>query len=54
MLQLNEEQFVNTILQRIRETPPNFLAIIERNIKGDFSDINPTDLEAGGNKCAIT
>ena len=54
MLQMNEETFINTLLQRIPETPANYLAIIEKNLKGDFSDINPIDLEAGANRCAIS
>lgn len=54
MLKLSEEDFTNTILQRIPPTPANYLAIVEKNIKGDFSDINPIDLEAGANRCAIS
>lgn len=54
MLQLKEEEFINTILQRIPPTPANYLSIVEKNIKGDFSDINPADLEAGANRCAIS
>lgn len=54
MLQLKEDEFVNTILQRIPPTPANYLSIVEKNIKGDFSDINPVDLEAGANRCAIS
>jgi glyoxylase-like metal-dependent hydrolase (beta-lactamase superfamily II)/rhodanese-related sulfurtransferase len=54
MLKLPEEEFVHTILQRIPPTPANYLSIVERNIKGDFSDINPIDLEAGANRCAIS
>ena len=54
MLQLKEEEFINTILQRIPPTPANYLSIVEKNIKGDFSDINPIDLEAGANRCAIS
>ena len=53
MLQLKEEEFINAILQRIPPTPANYLAIVEKNLKGDFSDINPVDLEAGANRCAI-
>jgi glyoxylase-like metal-dependent hydrolase (beta-lactamase superfamily II)/rhodanese-related sulfurtransferase len=53
MLQLKEEEFINTILQRIPPSPANYLSIVEKNIKGDFSDINPVDLEAGANRCAI-
>ncbi|WP_430897834.1 MULTISPECIES: MBL fold metallo-hydrolase [unclassified Paraflavitalea] len=54
ILQLNEEEFIKTIQQRIPPTPANYLAIVEKNIKGDFSDINPVDLEAGANRCAIS
>ena len=54
MVRLNEEEFINTLLQRIPPTPANYLSIVEKNIKGDFSDINPIDLEAGANRCAIT
>jgi glyoxylase-like metal-dependent hydrolase (beta-lactamase superfamily II)/rhodanese-related sulfurtransferase len=54
MLKLSEEEFVNTILQRIPPTPANYLSIVEKNIKGDFSDINPVDLDAGANRCAVS
>ncbi len=54
MLQLNEEEFVDTILQRIPPVPANYLLIVEKNLKGDFSDINPVDLEAGANRCAVS
>jgi len=54
MLQMNEETFVNTLLRRIPETPASYLAIVEKNLKGDFSDANPIDLEAGANRCAIS
>ena len=54
VLQLNEEEFINTIQQRIPPTPANYLSIVEKNISGDFSDINPVDLEAGANRCAIS
>lgn len=54
MLQLGEEEFVNTILQRIPPTPANYLSIVEKNIKGDFNDLNTVELEAGANRCAIS
>jgi hypothetical protein len=54
MLKLSEEEFVSTILQRIPPTPANFLSIVEKNNIGDFGDINPIDLEAGANRCAIS
>ena len=54
MLQLSEADFIDTIQQRIPPTPANYLSIVERNIAGDFSDINPIDLEAGANRCAVS
>jgi glyoxylase-like metal-dependent hydrolase (beta-lactamase superfamily II)/rhodanese-related sulfurtransferase len=54
MLQLNEKDFTDTILQRIPVTPANYLTIVELNLKGDFSAVNPIDLEAGANRCAIS
>jgi len=54
MLHLNEEVFIKTLLQHIPETPANYLSIVEKNLIGDFSNINPIDLEAGANRCAIS
>jgi glyoxylase-like metal-dependent hydrolase (beta-lactamase superfamily II) len=54
MLHLEEEEFVETILQRIPPTPANYLTIVEKNIKGEYADVNPADLEAGANRCAIS
>lgn len=54
MLQMSEEAFISTILDRIPPTPVNYLSIVEKNIKGDFSDINPVDMEAGANRCAVS
>jgi glyoxylase-like metal-dependent hydrolase (beta-lactamase superfamily II)/rhodanese-related sulfurtransferase len=54
LLQLDEKDFTHTILQRIPPTPTNYLAIVELNLKGDYSGINPIDLEAGANRCAIS
>lgn len=54
MLHLSEEEFVQTILQRIPPTPANYLAIIEKNISGDYQDVNLADLKAGANRCAIS
>lgn len=53
MLKNNEEDFINSLLQKIPPTPPNFLAIVEKNIAGNYEGINPVDLEAGANRCAI-
>jgi len=27
---------------------------VDKNLKGDFSDINPVELEAGANRCAVS
>jgi hypothetical protein len=54
LLQLGEEDFIETIISRIPVTPANYLTIVEKNLRGDFSDINPIDLEAGANRCAIS
>lgn len=54
LLQCNEEAFIDTILQKIPATPPNYLAIVEKNIAGDYKDVNPIELEAGANRCAIS
>jgi glyoxylase-like metal-dependent hydrolase (beta-lactamase superfamily II)/rhodanese-related sulfurtransferase len=53
LLQLSKEEFVKTILSRLPDTPNNYLAIVERNLSGDMSDIDPIDLEAGANRCAV-
>jgi glyoxylase-like metal-dependent hydrolase (beta-lactamase superfamily II)/rhodanese-related sulfurtransferase len=54
LLQGSQSDFINYLLQNLPPTPPNYLAIVEKNIKGDFNDINPVDLEAGANRCAIS
>lgn len=54
MLQLNGKNFTDTILKRIPPTPTNYLEIVALNLKGDFSTVNPIDLEAGANRCAIS
>jgi len=50
----NEEEFVCTILARIPHTPPNFSRIVELNEAGVMSEGDPTDLEAGANRCAVS
>ena len=53
ILQLSKPDFVKTILEKLPPAPANHLAIIERNLSGNMSGINPTDLEAGANRCAV-
>lgn len=54
ILQLSKADFVRTILDKLPPAPANHLAIVERNLSGNISDINPIDLEAGANRCAIS
>ncbi len=53
-LALPEESFIETVLQRIPPTPSNYLSISDLNRKGDFSWVDPLELEAGANRCAIS
>jgi glyoxylase-like metal-dependent hydrolase (beta-lactamase superfamily II) len=54
ILRLDEMSFVSDLLLRIPSTPPNYLIIVEKNLIGNFKDINPTELEAGANRCAVS
>jgi hypothetical protein len=54
LLHQEEAAFVRSLLSRIPATPENYLVIVEKNLSGDFSDINPIDVEAGANRCAIS
>lgn len=54
LLQLDEAAFIAVILARIPSTPANYLAIVEKNLSGNFSEMLSADLEAGANRCAIT
>jgi glyoxylase-like metal-dependent hydrolase (beta-lactamase superfamily II) len=53
MLALNETAFVETILARIPPTPPNHARIVALNEAGTMPEGDPTDLEAGANRCAV-
>jgi hypothetical protein len=54
MLRLGETDFVETILGRIPPTPPNHAAIVAFNEAGEVPLGDPTDLEAGANRCAVS
>jgi glyoxylase-like metal-dependent hydrolase (beta-lactamase superfamily II) len=54
LLQSSEEEFITSLLQKIPATPPNFLSIVEKNITGNYEGINPIELEAGANRCAVS
>ena len=49
-----EDSFVETLLSRIPETPPNHLEIVRLNELGELPEGDPTRLEAGANRCAIS
>jgi glyoxylase-like metal-dependent hydrolase (beta-lactamase superfamily II) len=53
MLQLSEEAFIEAILARIPPTPPNHAAIVAFNEAGELPAGDPTELEAGANRCAV-
>ena len=54
VLSLSETDFVQNILEKIPATPANYLSISELNLSGNLDAINPVDLEAGPNRCAIS
>jgi len=49
-----EPAFIEWILACIPATPPNYLRIAQLNKDGIFPDGDPTDMEAGGNRCAVS
>ena len=54
LLRAAEDAFVETLLSRIPQTPPNHLEIVRLNERGEFPGVDPTELEAGANRCAIS
>ena len=54
ILGLDETTFVQTVLSRIPPTPPNHHRIVGLNEAGVLPPGDPTDLEAGANRCAIS
>jgi hypothetical protein len=53
VLTLAKDDFVKTILDKLPPLP-NHLTIVERNLSGDFSNINAIDLEADANRRAVS
>jgi hypothetical protein len=49
----SESAFTDRILSRIPPTPPNFERIVELNESGEIPEEDPTELEAGANRCAV-
>jgi glyoxylase-like metal-dependent hydrolase (beta-lactamase superfamily II) len=54
LLSIPEHTFVESLLARIPSTPPNHHRIVELNEAGLLPEGDPTELEAGANRCAIT
>jgi len=52
LLRETEETFVGQILTRLPPTPPNHHRIVALNEAGTLPD-DPTELEAGANRCAV-
>jgi glyoxylase-like metal-dependent hydrolase (beta-lactamase superfamily II) len=52
LLRETEETFVSRILTRLPPTPPNHHRIVALNEAGTLPD-DPTELEAGANRCAV-
>ena len=54
LLGLPEEEFVASILARIPPVPPNFGRIMDINESGRLPESDPSELEAGSNRCAVS
>src|SRR3546814_13836756 len=46
-LQSGEEDFIQTLLQKIPPTPNGYLAIVEKNLAGTFADIRSEESREG-------
>lgn len=49
----SESAFVTRVTSNLPPTPPNFGRIVDLNEGGEFPPGDPTDLEAGANRCAV-
>jgi glyoxylase-like metal-dependent hydrolase (beta-lactamase superfamily II) len=49
----SESAFVHRVTSNLPPTPLNFSRIVELNESGDLPPGDPTDLEAGANRCAV-
>lgn len=50
---VSESAFVERLISKVPPTPPNFSRIVDMNERGEFPTSDPTDLEAGANRCAV-
>lgn len=53
-IKVSEEEFAERVQAKIPATPPNYMTISELNRQGDFSGVEPVEVEAGANRCAIS
>ena len=53
LLRMDEDDFVEGIASRVSPTPSNFERIVELNRAGVSPEGDPTELEAGANRCAV-
>lgn len=53
VLSLSEEDFVRRITARVPPTPANYERIVALNEAGRLPEGDPTNLEAGANRCAV-
>jgi glyoxylase-like metal-dependent hydrolase (beta-lactamase superfamily II) len=49
----SESTFVERVTSRLPPTPPNFVRIAELNEAGELPTGDPSELEAGANRCAV-
>jgi glyoxylase-like metal-dependent hydrolase (beta-lactamase superfamily II) len=49
----SEAAFVERVTSQLPPTPLNFVRIVDLNESGEFPTSDPTDLEAGANRCAV-
>jgi glyoxylase-like metal-dependent hydrolase (beta-lactamase superfamily II)/rhodanese-related sulfurtransferase len=50
----SESAFVDRLVSRLPDTPPNFVTIVEHNERGELPAGDVTVLEAGANRCAVS
>ena len=50
----SESGFIERLVSRLPDTPPNFVKIVELNERGQLPIGDVTDLEAGANRCAVS
>jgi glyoxylase-like metal-dependent hydrolase (beta-lactamase superfamily II)/rhodanese-related sulfurtransferase len=54
LLHVKQRVFVETLVQRLPPTPPNYERITRLNEVGFFPEGDVTELEAGANRCALS